>query len=61
MLGLASMWDSFRGLRQRYGRLKERPSVAQAIVGSMTAADKAPFEGIGFDPWPKVSRILSEA
>jgi glutathione S-transferase len=61
MLRLSSMWDSFRGLPRWYDRLKEQPSVAQAIVGSMAATDKAPFDGIGFDPWPKVSRILSEA
>ena len=60
MLGLSPMWDSFRGLPRWYARLKERPSVVQAIIASMTAADKAPFESIGSDPWPKVSRILGE-
>jgi glutathione S-transferase len=56
MLRLSPMWRSYRGLLKWYERVRNRPTVERAIMGSMTQADKALFEEIGFDPWPSISR-----
>ena len=56
LLRLSSMWQSYAALPKWYERVRRRPAVERAIMGSMTETDKAPFAEIGFDPWPGVSQ-----
>lgn len=58
MLRLASMWGSYPHVAAWYERVRKRPNVERAIVGSMTAVDRAPFEEISVDPWLYIGGML---
>jgi glutathione S-transferase len=47
--------------RSWYARMRERPSVKKEMLERMTAQDRAPFEKLEPDPWPKVKTLLEEA
>jgi hypothetical protein len=61
MLRLSPMWRSYIGVPEWYERVRNRPAVERAIIGSMTQADEAPFAEIEFDPWAVISLILNSA
>jgi hypothetical protein len=42
-----------------YARMRERPSVKKELLDRMTPADKAPFEKLAPDPWPKVRGLAN--
>jgi glutathione S-transferase len=44
-----------------YARMRERPSVKKEMLDRMTPQDKAPFEKLEPDPWPKVKSLMEEA
>ena len=41
-----------------YARMRARPSVKKELLDRMTPADKAPFEKLGADLWPKVKALI---
>lgn len=47
--------------RSWYARMRARPSVKKEMLERMTAQDRAPFEKLEPDPWPKVKTLLEEA
>lgn len=57
MLRLTPIWRAQPHVATWYERVRTRPTVERAIVGSMTQADRAPFEDISCDPWPDVGRL----
>ena len=61
MLRLAPMWHSYPHVAAWYERTRKRPAVERAIVNSMTAVDRAPFEEISVDPWPAIGRMVEQA
>jgi hypothetical protein len=61
MLRLSPMWRSYIGVPEWYERVRNRPAVERAIIGSMTQADEAPFAEIEFDPWAVISLLLNRA
>jgi len=44
-----------------YARMRERPSVKKEMLERMTPQDKAPFEALQPDPWPKIKTLMEEA
>jgi glutathione S-transferase len=48
-------------IAQWYARMRERPSVKKELLERMTPADKAPFEKLEPDPWPKVRALAAAA
>jgi glutathione S-transferase len=61
MLRLAPMLHSYPHVAAWYERTRKRPAVERAIVSSMTAVDRAPFEEISVDPWPAIVRMVGQA
>ena len=61
MLRLVPMWHSYPRVAAWHERMRRRPAVERAIVSSMTAADRAPFEEISVDPWPYIGRMVRQA
>ncbi len=43
-----------------YDRMRARPSVKKEMLERMTAQDKAPFEKLEPDPWPKIEKLVEE-
>jgi hypothetical protein len=43
-----------------YARMRERASVKKEMLERMTPHDRAPFEKLEPDPWPKVSTFVEE-
>jgi glutathione S-transferase len=44
-----------------YSRMRERPSVQKEMLDRMTPQDRAPFDKLEPDPWPKVKSLMEEA
>ena len=44
-----------------YARMRARPSVKKEMLDRMTPQDKAPFEALQPDPWPKIKTLMEEA
>ena len=61
LLRLRRIWDRKPAVQRWYERMRERPSVKKELLERMTAQDKAPFEKLEPDPWPKIKIFLEEA
>jgi glutathione S-transferase len=57
LLGLRSIWSRFPSIEKWYERMRARPLVKKELLERMTAQDKAPFEKLEPDPWPKVKEL----
>jgi glutathione S-transferase len=44
-----------------YARMRERPSVRKEMLERMTPQDRAPFDKLEPDPWPKISALVAKA
>lgn len=58
LLRLKRIWDSLPGVEAWYQRMRARPSVRKELLERMTTQDKAPFEKLEPDPWPKVKELV---
>ncbi len=61
LLKLAGMWAQYPTVTEWWARIRERPSVKNAIFDRMQDADWAPFKNLSPDPWPKVQTLLKAA
>jgi glutathione S-transferase len=57
LLRLQPFWGKFPRVEQWYQRMRARPSVKKELLERMTREDKAPFEKLEPDPWPKVKEL----
>jgi len=57
LLKLRPMWQKLPRIEAWYQRMRARPSVRKELLERMTREDKAPFEKLEPDPWPKVKEI----
>jgi hypothetical protein len=57
LLRLRSLWAPFPSIEKWYERMRARASVKKELLERMTADDKAPFEKLEPDPWPKVKEL----
>ena len=57
LLRLKNIWQKLPRIEAWYERMRARPSVKKELVERMTPQDKAPFEKLEPDPWPKVKEI----
>ena len=57
LLRLKNLWQKLPKVQQWYERLRARPSVKKELLDRMTPHDKAPFEKLEPDPWPKVKEL----
>ena len=57
LLHLKPLFGKFPKVEQWYERMRARPSVKKELLDRMTPQDKAPFEKLEPDPWPKVKEI----
>jgi glutathione S-transferase len=58
LLRMAKLWERLPRVAAWYARMRERPSVKKELLERMTPQDRAPFEKLEPDPWPKVERLL---
>lgn len=57
LLKLRRMWERMARIEAWYQRMRARPSVQKELLDRMTPQDKAPFENLAPDPWPKVEKL----
>jgi len=57
LLKLAGLWDKLPRIGDWYGRMRERPSVEKELLARMRPEDRAPFDKLEVDPWPKVKEM----
>jgi glutathione S-transferase len=57
LLRLKRLWESRKGIEDWYQRMRGRPSVKKEMLERMTEQDRAPFEKLEPDPWPKVKAL----
>jgi len=57
LLRLRPVWEKLPRIEQWYQRMRSRPSVKKELLDRMTPQDKAPFEKLEPDPWPKVKEL----
>jgi glutathione S-transferase len=57
LLKLKGIWDRLPRIEGWYQRMRLRPSVKKELLDRMTREDKAPFEKLEPDPWPKVKEL----
>ena len=57
LLRIRGMWDKLPRIEAWYQRMRERPSVKKELLERMTAQDRAPFEKLEPDPWPRVKEL----
>lgn len=57
LLRLKRLWESRDGIEDWYQRMRGRPSVKKEMLDRMTEQDRAPFDGLEPDPWPKVKAL----
>jgi glutathione S-transferase len=57
LLRLKKFWERMPRIEAWYQRLRARPSVKKELLERMTREDKAPFEKLEPDPWPKVKEL----
>jgi glutathione S-transferase len=58
LLHLAKIWAHKPKIGDWYQRMRERPSVKKELLERMTPQDKAPFEKLEPEPWPKVEKLV---
>ena len=58
LLRLRSFFSGVKGLDTWYERMRARPSVKKELLDRMRPEDKAPFEKLEPDPWPRVKEIV---
>jgi glutathione S-transferase len=58
LLKLSGMWTRAPMIADWWARMRERPSVKNAIFDRMEERDWAPFKNLAPDPWPKVEALL---
>jgi glutathione S-transferase len=61
LLKMRGMWDGYPAIDSWWARMRERPSVREAIFERMSETDWAPFRNLVTDPWPKVAGMLRAA
>ena len=61
LLKMAGIWEKRPRISAWYARMRERASVKKEMLDRMTPQDRAPFQKLEPDPWPKVRALLSEA
>jgi glutathione S-transferase len=57
LLRLAKIWERLPRVAQWYQRMRERPSVKKELLDRMRPEDRAPFEKLEGDHWPKVKEM----
>lgn len=57
LLKLRRMWERMPRIEAWYQRMRTRASVKKELLERMTREDKAPFENLAPDPWPKVEKL----
>jgi glutathione S-transferase len=57
LLKLKNLWQNLPRVEAWYQRMRSRPSVKKELLDRMTPQDKAPFEKLEPDPWPKVKEL----
>jgi glutathione S-transferase len=60
LLKMRKLWEGNPRIAAWYARMRERPSVRKEMLDRMTPQDRAPFEKLAPDPWPKVKTLLEE-
>lgn len=58
LLHLRNFFSDVRGVGDWYSRMRARPSVKKELLERMRPEDKAPFEKLEVDPWPKVKELV---
>ena len=58
LLRLREFYGKLPRVEQWYQRMRARPSVKKELLDRMTREDKAPFEKLEPDPWPKVKELV---
>jgi glutathione S-transferase len=58
LLRLRALWSDRPQIQHWYERMRERPSVKKELLERMRPEDKAPFEKLEPDPWPKVKELV---
>lgn len=58
LLKMGKLWQKRPRIAAWYARMRERPSVKKELLDRMTPQDKAPFEKLEPDPWPKVEKLV---
>ena len=58
LLRLKSIWEKLPGVAAWYQRMRARPSVKKELLDRMRPEDRAPFEKLEPDPWPKVKELV---
>lgn len=61
LLKLGAMLQQHPAIIDWWARMRERPSVKEAVFDRMTEADWAPFKNFTADPWPEVRGLLTAA
>ena len=57
LLRLKNLWQKLPRIEAWYERMRARPSVKKELLERMTREDKAPFDKLEPDPWPKVKEL----
>jgi len=57
LLKLRALWQKREGVEDWYQRMRARPSVKKEMLERMTEQDRAPFDKLEPDPWPKVKEL----
>ena len=57
LLKVKRVWERMPRIEAWYQRMCARPSVKKELLDRMTPQDKAPFEKLEPDPWPKVKEL----
>ena len=57
LLHLKNLWQQLPSIEAWYQRMRSRPSVKKELLDRMRPEDKAPFEKLEPDPWPKVKEL----
>lgn len=60
LLKLKKMFEKTR-INEWYERMRARPSVKREMLERMTAQDRAPFEKLEPDPWPRIRALVEAA
>ena len=58
LLRLRNLWERLPRVAAWYERMRARPSVNKELLERMRPEDKAPFEKLEPDPWPKVKELV---
>ena len=60
LLRLHRMWERLPRIDAWYERMRSRASVKKELLERMGPEDRAPFEKLETDPWPKVEKLAWE-